>query len=210
MTLGEYSALCFAGVLSFEDGVKLTKARGEAMQLASDLEPTGMMAALGGTEEKVLMLCKTVSSRTGLSLSIGNYLCGGNYAITGHRDACKVAKELSREYGVKLLPLSVSGAFHSSYMSPAVPILREALSIVQLNSPRIPVFANIDANTKNDPESIRTALLEQVTSPVQWEQTMKKILLSEPVPICYELGPGNVCGNIAKKIRKDIVVKQIS
>jgi [acyl-carrier-protein] S-malonyltransferase len=206
---GEYSALCFAGAFSFADGVRLTKVRGEAMQCASDAAPSAMYAALGSNREKVQQLCEAASAQSGQRLSIGNYLCEGNYVVSGHGDACHAAKVLGRSFGTKLIPLPVSGAFHSSFMDLAVPLLQSALNNIAIQVPRIPVIANVDAQVKSTPDEIRNALLQQVVSPVQWEDTMNKVLHSKDFQKCYEIGPGTVCRGIVKKIRKDATVINI-
>ena len=203
LSLGEYTALCFAGAFSFEDGVKLTKARGEAMQIASDHCKSGMVAVLGLDINGVLELCKAVENQTGLSLGIGNYLMDGNYVLSGELEACEKAIELAKGMGARMTQqLQVAGAFHTVLMQPAVPTLEKVLNEVQINVPRIPVISNVYAKPHTDEASIKDTLLQQVTMPVQWEKTMKIMLNSSDFEKCYEIGPGTVCKAIIKKYKR--------
>eukprot|EP01034_Spumella_vulgaris_P023699 gene23699-29945_t len=129
LSLGEYSALCFAGVFSFEDGVRLTKARGEAMQAAADSEKSGMVAIIGLDIAGTNKICEAAQKATGQKIAIANYLCDGNYAISGGILACQHAQSVAKSMGAKMaMKLAVAGAFHTDYMSPAVPALKLALS----------------------------------------------------------------------------------
>lgn len=115
LSLGEYSALCFAGALSFADGVKITKARGEAMQAASDAVDTGMVSVIGLDSEKVKELCGAASAKSGAKVQIANYLCSGNYAVSGENTACDVLAEIAKpDFGARMtVKLAVAGAFHT-------------------------------------------------------------------------------------------------
>jgi [acyl-carrier-protein] S-malonyltransferase len=120
LSLGEYSALCFAGAFSFEDGVKLTKARGEAMQEAANADKSGMVAVIGLDAATVEKICVEAREKSGKSVSIANYLVDGNYAVSGAAEACEVVKEIAPGYGARMaVTLAVAGAFHTSYMQPA-------------------------------------------------------------------------------------------
>merc|ERR1719213_603993 len=122
-SLGEYTALAFAGAISFEDGVRITKARGEAMQAASEAAASGMVSVIGLDSEKVGELCKAAAEATGESVQIANYLCNGNYACSGSKAAvAKVAEIAKPEFKARMaVPLAVAGAFHTDFMAPAVP-----------------------------------------------------------------------------------------
>lgn len=203
LSLGEYSALCFAGAFSFEDGVKLTKARGEAMQAAADASSSGMLAVLGLDIPTTEKLCQMATEKSGKPVSIANFLVDGNYAISGAKEACDAAKDMAKEVGAKMaMPLAVAGAFHTSYMEPAVPRLRAVLKEVTIRTPRIPVISNVDAQAHYDAEDIKEILAKQVTNPVQWETIMKGLLNSPDFVKAYEIGPGSVCKGIVKRFGK--------
>merc|ERR1719201_2117611 len=130
LSLGEYSALCFAGAISFADGVKLTKLRGEAMQAASDAKPSGMVSVIGLDKGKVADLCKAASDATGEPVAIANFLCNGNYACSGSMAAVDKVAELAKpEFKARMaVKLAVAGAFHTDFMAPAVAALSAALA----------------------------------------------------------------------------------
>lgn len=182
LSLGEYSALCFAGAFSFEDGVKLTKARGEAMQAAADASSSGMVAVIGLDIATVDKICAEATAKTGKPIAIANYLVDGNYAVSGAKEACQAVLEIAPTMGARMaLPLAVAGAFHTSFMEPAVERLRKVLAEVDIKAPRIPVISNVDAKPHYDPNEIREILAKQVTNPVQWETiitTMVRLLTS--------------------------------
>lgn len=163
LSLGEYSALCFAGAFSFEDGVKLTKARGEAMQAAADASKSGMVAVVGLDIAGVNKICAEAAAKTGKPIAIANYLVDGNYAISGAIEACDAAREIAPSMGARMaVPLAVAGAFHTSFMEPAVERLRKVLAEVTIHPPRIPVVSNVDAKAHSEPDDIRETLAKQV------------------------------------------------
>lgn len=203
LSLGEYSALCFADAISFEDGVKITKARGEAMQAASDAIDTGMVSVIGLDKEKVAELCAMASEKSGESIKIANFLCDGNYAVSGTTKACEAVSELAKpEFKARMtVKLAVAGAFHTDFMKPAVSALEEVLANVEIKKPRIPVISNVDAKPHSDPAMIKALLATQVTSPVLWENTMN-LMLSSGFGEAFELGPGKVTTGILKRFDK--------
>ena len=230
LSLGEYSALCFADAISFADGVKITKARGEAMQAASDAVDTGMVSVIGLGSDKVAELCEMASEKSGEKIQIANYLCKGNYAVSGASAACDAVNELAKpEFKARMtVKLAVAGAFHTGknfllripckchwidrtifsrlsklpeFMSPAVGALEEVLSGVEIKKPRIPVISNVDAKPHSDPDTIKKLLATQVTSPVLWENTMD-LMLGKDFGKAYELGPGKVTAGILKRFSK--------
>ncbi len=210
LSLGEYSALWYAGVFSFEDGVRLTKARGEAMQAAADLADTTMVSVIGLESDKVKELCEAASAKAGSKIQIANYLCPGNYAVSGSLAAAKVLEEIAKpDFGARMtVRLAVAGAFHTDYMAPAVDKLKEVLAKTEFKAPRIPVISNVDAKAHTDPEEIKAILAQQVTSPVQWETTMNA-LVKGGMENGYELGPGKVCAGILKRIDRKVQVINI-
>ncbi len=211
LSLGEYSALCFAEAFSFEDGVKLTKARGEAMQAASDASDSGMVAIIGLDAATVQKLCDEASAKSGKPISIANYLVDGNYAISGAKEACNAAKEIAPSFGARMaVPLAVAGAFHTEFMQPAVASLEKVLADVSIQRPRLPVISNVDALPHYDPADIRQSLTKQVTSPVQWEKIISTMVQSTDFTKAYELGPGTVCRGIVKRFGKKLEVVNVS
>lgn len=203
LSLGEYSALCFAGAITFADGVKITKARGEAMQAASDAVDSGMVSVIGLAKEKVADLCEMAAEKSGEKIQIANYLCNGNYAVSGASAACEKVGELAKpEFKARMtVKLAVAGAFHTDFMAPAVSALEEVLSGVEIKKPRIPVISNVDAKPHSDPDTIKKLLATQVTSPVLWENTMD-LMLSSGFEEAFELGPGKVTSGILKRFSK--------
>merc|ERR1719253_1892823 len=203
LSLGEYSALCFADAISFADGVKITKARGEAMQAASDAVDSGMVSVIGLDKEKVAELCEAASEKRGENIKIANFLCKGNYAVSGATKACDVVAEIAKpEFKARMtVKLAVAGAFHTDFMAPAVESLQKVLEEVEIKKPRIPVISNVDAKPHSDPAIIKQLLANQVTSPVLWENTMDSILGGD-FERAMELGPGKVTSGILKRFSK--------
>lgn len=203
LSLGEYSALCYSGAISFADGVKITKARGEAMQAASDAVESGMVSVIGLSKEKVAEVCEAASEKSGENIQIANYLCNGNYAVSGSLKACDVVAEIAKpEFKARMtVKLAVAGAFHTDFMAPAVSALEEVLQEVDIKKPRIPVISNVDAKPHSDPSVIKKLLANQVTSPVLWENTMESVL-SKDFEKAVELGPGKVTAGILKRFSR--------
>jgi [acyl-carrier-protein] S-malonyltransferase len=198
LSLGEYTALVFAGVIEFEAGLRLVQERGAAMQDASDATPSGMVSILGLEPAKVAELCD--EARQGGVLEIANLLCPGNIAISGDNAACLRAAEIAPRLGaIKAVPLAVAGAFHTSIMQPAVERLAAALANVPMSRPRIPVVSNVDAAPHDDPEEIRQLLIQQVVSPVRWEDSLR-YLIAAGCNEFYEVGPGRVLRGLLKRI----------
>jgi len=210
LSLGEYSALCFADAISFKDGVKVTKARGEAMQAASDAVDSGMVSVIGLDKEKVAEVCKAASEKSGEKVQIANYLCKGNYAVSGSSKACDVLAEIAKpEFKARMtVKLAVAGAFHTDFMSPAVSALEEVLDTIEIKKPRIPVVSNVDAKPHSDPDTIKKLLATQVTSPVLWENTMDS-MLENGFERAVELGPGKVTAGILKRFSKTAACENI-
>ncbi len=199
LSLGEYTALVFAGVLSFEDGLRVVQERGRAMQDAADFVKSGMVSILGMEREPLERLCDEARG-PGEVLQIANYLSPGNIVVSGHKAACERVADLATKAGaMKTIPLAVAGAFHTPLMHPAVERLSAALVRVTLRPPRIPVISNVDAAAHSDPEAIRGLLVKQVVAPVQWEDTMRKMLSHGHGPF-WEVGPGRVLRGLLKRI----------
>jgi [acyl-carrier-protein] S-malonyltransferase len=199
LSLGEYTALVFAEVLEFEDGLRVVQERGRAMQDAADAVPSGMVSILGLDREKIEAVCAEARG-PGEILQIANYLCPGNIVVSGHKTACERVADLAAKAGaMKAIPLAVAGAFHTPLMQPAVERLAKALAGVKLKRPRFPVVCNVDATSHDDPEEIRDLLVKQVVSPVMWEDTIRKLLAHGHGPF-WEVGPGRVLRGLLKRI----------
>jgi [acyl-carrier-protein] S-malonyltransferase len=199
LSLGEYTALVFAGALDFEDALRLVQCRGEAMQAASDAAASGMVSVLGLEAEQLERLCEE-SRQPNEVLQIANYLCPGNLACSGHRGSCDELSRRAEEAGaMKVIPLAVAGAFHTSIMDSAVPRLTSALQAARLRTPRIPVLSNVDAQVHADPDELRDVLGRQVVNPVRWEATVRQ-LLEDGYNSFYEIGPGKVLRGLLKRI----------
>ena len=200
LSLGEYTALVFAGALSFADGLKVVKARGEAMQQAAEATPSGMVALLGADLAAVEAL--VAETRSAGPIEIANYLCPGNTVVSGTQAAIEQLEKLCGERGgIRATRLAVAGAFHTSIMKPADEILAAVLSEVTIVSPRVPVWSNVDAKPHTDPKEIRTLLIQQVLSPVRWEDAMRGLLAAGVVRF-YEIGPGRVLAGLMKRVHR--------
>lgn len=161
LSLGEYSALCYAGAISFEDGVRITKVRGEAMQAASELVDSGMVSVIGLDKAKVGEICQAASERSGKQVQVANFLCNGNYAVSGDASACEVVEEIAKpDFGARMtVRLAVAGAFHTNFMASAVEPLEKILETVEVKAPRIPVISNVDAKAHSDPGNVYPSCL---------------------------------------------------
>jgi len=207
LSLGEYTALVFAGVMRFEDGLTLVQRRGAAMQEAADATPSGMVSILGLERAQVEALCDRASG--GEILEIANLLCPGNIVVSGTVAACERAAELAPSMGaMKAVPLAVAGAFHTRIMRPADERLAEALSGLTLRKPNIPVISNVDARPHDDPEEIRRLLVQQILSPVRWEDSMQ-YLLKGGFDQFYEVGPGRVLRGLLRRIDRKVSCQSV-
>ena len=199
LSLGEFTALVFAGAMDFETGLRVVQLRGQAMQAASDETPSGMVSVLGLEAEKLQAVCDEARVEGGV-LQIANHLCPGNIAISGDRASCDAVEPVALAAGaMKVIPLAVAGAFHTPIMQSAVEKLAAALESATISKPRIPVISNVDALPHWDPAEIRQVLIQQVVSPVLWEASMRQ-LLQDGYDTFYEIGPGKVLRGLMKRI----------
>ncbi len=202
LSLGEYTALVFAGAMEFEEGLRLVAVRGEAMQEAADTTPSGMVSVLGLEQSQVEKLC--AEARGDETLQIANLLCPGNIVVSGTNAACERVAEMAPAAGaMKAVPLAVAGAFHTPIMASAVQRLREALAETRIERPTIPVISNVDARPHFEPDEIRELLVRQLVSPVRWEESMRT-LLDEEYDQFYEVGPGRVLRGLLKRIERRV------
>lgn len=209
LSLGEYTSLVFAGVLDFDAGLAVVRERGAAMQAAANLVPSGMLSLLGLELAVIEQLCDD-NRATGEVLQVANMLCPGNIVVSGHKTACERIGPAALAAGaMKVIPLAVAGAFHTSLMDPAVERLRAALADVPLQAPRIPVISNVDARPHDSPEEIRELLIRQVVSPVRWEDSIRQLLASGTTRF-FELGPGTVLKGLMRRIERKADITNIT
>ncbi len=199
-SLGELSALTAVGALSFEDGLKIVAARAFAMQKACEKQSSTMAAIIALADEKVEEICAQITDGGNLVIA-ANYNCPGQVVISGTTEGVSLACEALKAAGAKrALPLSVSGAFHSPLMQPAKEELEAAIQAATFNTPRCPVYQNVDALPHTCPEEIKANLIAQLTAPVRWTASVKN-MLADSVTEFIECGPGNVLQGLIKKIQ---------
>jgi len=201
LSLGEYTALAFAGALDFESGLTLVRKRGEAMQAASEAIPGGMISVLGLEADKLDELAARVEAAGPGRIWRANLLCPGNVAFSGDLEAIERVEAVATELGaMKVVPLAVAGAFHTERMKPADETLLRALEAVEIRPPRIPVYANVTAEPHPaDPTAIRRSLADQVTKPVRWEDSTRR-MIADGFDTFFEIGPGRVLTGLMKRI----------
>lgn len=202
-SLGEFSALVAAGVMDFEDGLKLVSIRAQAMQKACETTPGSMAAVLALPAEKVEEICRSCEG----TVIAANYNCEGQIVISGEKEAVEEACAKMKEAGAKrALPLPVGGAFHSPLMEPARAELAEGIEKTRFSSPTCPVYQNATARPSTDPAEIKANLLAQLTSPVRWTQSVMN-MLEDGAGHFTEVGPGKVLqGLIAKTAAGAIII----
>lgn len=198
-SLGEYSALAATGALSFEDGLRVVRLRGRLMADAGQHRPGTMAAILGMADEDVVDVCLEASSVGDQVVQAANFNSPGQVVISGDVEAVAHAMELAKERGAKrALLLPVSGAFHSPLMEYARDGLAEALVSLEIKPPRCPVYLNVTAEPSTDPQEIRRRLLEQLTAPVRWSQTLHR-MHADGADRFVEVGAGNVLTGLARR-----------
>ena len=202
-SLGEFSALVVAKVLSFEDGLRLVAARAMAMQKACELNPSVMAAVLGLPDEKVEEVCAGIDG----VVVPANYNCPGQLVISGANEAIDAACEKMKEAGAKrAMKLPVGGAFHSPLMEPARVELEAAIRATTYNKPICSVYQNVDAKPYTDPEELKRNSIAQLTGPVRWTQTVQN-MVADGASSFRELGPGTVLQGLIKKIAPEAVIE---
>ncbi len=201
LSLGEYTAMAFAGAMSFEDALRVVQCRAQAMQAAADAAAGGMVSILGLERAQVEELCQQARGQD--VLQVANLLCPGNVVVSGAKAACERVAELAEQAGARVVPLAVAGAFHTPMMHPADEHLAEALAQVELRPPQLPVVSNVDARPHEDPEEIRRLLVRQVIQPVLWEDSMR-YLLEQGFDTFYEVGPGRVLRGLLRRIDRRV------
>lgn len=201
-SLGEYSALTAAGVISIADAARLLRTRGKAMQEAVPVGQGGMAAILGLEVEQVMEI--TTESARGQVCSIANDNCPGQLVISGHLEAVERAMVLAQERGARrALALPVSAPFHCSLMEPAAAVMQDALAAVSFHKPLAPILTNVTADYESEPDAIRRNLVSQVTGQVRWRESIAR-LASTDVSEIIEVGSGKVLTGLNKRIVPDI------
>jgi [acyl-carrier-protein] S-malonyltransferase len=196
-SLGEYSALVGSGALTFAEAVKIVHLRGKFMQEAVPVGEGAMAAVLGMEREQVEKICEEVSS--GEVLTPANFNCPGQIVIAGHAKAVERAIERVKKDGKKAVPLPVSAPFHSPLMKPAGERLEKALEEISVSNLRIPVVTNVEAEVNTSKDRVKGLLVAQVSSPVRWEESMRK-MIGKGIEQVLEIGPGKVLSGLMKRI----------
>lgn len=198
-SLGEYSALVAAGVMPFVDAVRTVHLRGKYMDEAVPAGRGAMAAVLGAKRDQLAALCKDITAQ-GALVEMANVNCPGQIVVSGTAQGVQAVVDRGKEAGAKrVLPLEVSGPFHSSLMRPAADRLQEVLAKLEMKDASVPVVANVTAQPVTDADEIRQLLAEQVVSPVLWEDTITE-LISLGVDTFVEIGSGSVLSGLIRKI----------
>lgn len=206
-SLGEFSALVAAGVLSFEDGLRLVSKRALAMQAACELQPSTMAAVLGLEDEKVVEVLKSITNEVVVA---ANFNCPGQLVISGSIAGVEQACEALKNAGAKrALPLKVGGAFHSPLMEPAREELAKAIDETNFSSPKCPIYQNVVAHAVTEPQEIKKNLIAQLTAPVRWTECVRA-MISDGATLFTEVGPGTVLQGLVKKIDSSISAESIA
>ena len=204
LSLGEFTALTAAQVMSFEDGLKVVRQRGKFMQEACDSTRGGMAAIIGLDEKPTREVCAAAG------VELANLNCPGQLVISGATEKITQACELAKARGAKrALPLAVAGAYHSALMAGAQPKLQAALAAITLQSPAVPIISNVTAQPHGTAPEIQRRLVEQVTSSVRWEDSMR-YLLAQGFTRFIELGPGKALGGFMKRIDPNAVMLNVA
>jgi len=206
LSLGEYTALYAAGVLSLEDAISLVRLRGEAMQQASESTPSGMSSILGVERADAEAICAEAVEGGGVCV-VANLNAPGQVVISGDRAALDRAEAIAAARGFRrTIRLEVAGAFHSPLMEPARTRLEAAIAARPFGLARVPVISNVDATPTRDPATLKRNLVRQLTSPVLFEASLRRAI-ADGVTAFLELSPGRVLTGLAKKVERRIPVE---
>lgn len=209
-SLGEFSALVANGTLSFDSALQLVAIRAKAMQQACEINPSTMAAVLGLADEKVEAICKEVQDETGEVVVPANYNCAGQLVISGSLKGIDIACERMKAAGAKrALVLPVGGAFHSPLMEPAKNELKAAIESTDFHTPTCAVYQNVVAKAVFDKEEIKQNLIDQLTGPVRWTQSVQA-MIADGASNFTEAGPGKVLQGLILKINKEVQVQGVS
>jgi [acyl-carrier-protein] S-malonyltransferase len=209
-SLGEFSALVANGTLSFDDALLLVSIRAKAMQMACDMTPSTMAAVLNLADDKVEAICEEVQKETGEVVVPANYNCPGQLVISGSVKGIEIACERMKAAGAKrALVLPVGGAFHSPLMLPARKELAAAIDATKFHTPTCAVYQNVAAKGVMDKEEIKQNLVDQLTGPVRWTQSVQS-MIADGAHKFTEAGPGKVLQGLVLKINKEMQVDGVS
>jgi [acyl-carrier-protein] S-malonyltransferase len=201
-SLGEFSALVAAGVLGWEDALRLVSERALAMQEACEIQEGGMAAVLAMEDDRVIEICQQVDDM----VVAANFNCPGQVVISGSMSGIDLACKALKEGGAKrALKLPVGGAFHSPLMQPAAERLQKAILATPFHGAQCPVYQNVSAKAETNKDVIQQHLLEQLTSPVRWTQSVQQ-MIADGAREFYEFGPGDVLKGLIKKINPEVIV----
>jgi [acyl-carrier-protein] S-malonyltransferase len=201
-SLGEFSALVAAGVLTWQDALQLVSERALAMQEACEIQPGTMAAVLALDDDRVVDVCDQIED----IVVAANFNCPGQVVISGSITGVELACKALKEAGAKrALKLPVGGAFHSPLMQPAADRLEKAILATTFSSPQCPVYQNVSAKAETDKDIIQQQLLQQLTAPVRWTQSVQH-MIADGATEFYEFGPGDVLKGLIKKINGEILI----
>ena len=201
-SLGEFSALVAAKAISWEDGLRLVSQRAMAMQEACELQPGTMAAVLALADDKVAEVCDGIED----IVVAANFNCPGQVVISGSLSGVDAACKALKEAGAKrALKLPVGGAFHSPLMQPAAERLQAAIMATTFHAPKCPIYQNVSAKAEMDKDTIQRQVLEQLTSPVRWTQSVQQ-MIADGATSFYEFGPGDVLKGLIRKINPEVEV----
>ena len=201
-SLGEFSALVAAEALHWEDALRLVSQRALAMQEACEMQPGAMAAVLALADEKVVEVCEQIDD----VVVAANFNCPGQVVISGSISGVDLACKALKEAGAKrALKLPVGGAFHSPLMQPAAQKLQDAIMATTFRTPICPVYQNVSAKAETDKDTIQRQVLEQLTSPVRWTQSVQQ-MIADGATAFYEFGPGDVLKGLIRKINPEVEV----
>ena len=203
-SLGEYTALVAANVLSFTDAIRLVRERGRLMQKAGEIKPGGMAAVIGLDEAVLREICRESGAE------IANFNCSVQIVISGSKEALARAMNLAEARGARrVIPLQVSGAFHSTLMQPTIEGMSEAISQIDFRTPEVPIVVNSTAQPVTTAEGVKEELLRQLCNCVQWQPSVE-YMVGEGVSTFIEIGPGQVLSGLIKRISNKVQVLNMS
>ena len=201
-SLGEFSALVAAGTIGWEDGLRLVSQRAQAMQEACELQPGTMAAVLALADDKVAEVCDSIEDM----VVAANFNCPGQVVISGSLSGVDAACKALKEAGAKrALKLPVGGAFHSPLMQPAAERLQAAIMNTTFRTPACPIYQNVSARAEVDRDRIKRQVMEQLTSPVRWIQSVQQ-MIADGATCFYEFGPGDVLKGLIRKINPEVTI----
>jgi [acyl-carrier-protein] S-malonyltransferase len=204
LSSGEWAALYAAGVVSFEDALRILKVRAESMQAACEAAESGMVSIIGLDDAAIEQVCQEAG------VEVANYNSPGQTVVSGSREGCEKVPDLAKAAGARMaIPLPVAGAFHSSFMAPAEKVFGEFLEEIEFHAPRFPVYSNVTGEVHPDVETIRRDMPRQITSSVRWVDNVQAMVQAGTTGV-VECGPGKVLTGLVKRIDKTVALSNVS